>query len=35
MYINGKMIPAETQKNGRRGIKENDGGGDLSILDIL
>jgi hypothetical protein len=35
MYVNGKMIPAETiPKMGEEGIKENDGGDELKY-DIL
>jgi hypothetical protein len=33
MYENGKMRPVETipySRNGRRGIKENDGGGEFN-----
>jgi hypothetical protein len=38
MYVNGKMIPAETVPGmGVEGIKENDGGGEFKcdIVDIL
>jgi hypothetical protein len=31
MYVNGKMRPVETiPEMGRRGIKENDGGGEVN-----
>jgi hypothetical protein len=31
MYVNGKMRPVETiPEMGRRGIKENDGGGEFN-----
>jgi hypothetical protein len=38
MYVNGKMRPVETiPRMGKRGIKENDGGGEFryDIFDIL
>jgi hypothetical protein len=30
VYINGKMSPVETSRNGERGIKENAGGVEIN-----
>jgi hypothetical protein len=30
MYVNGKMRPVETSRNGGKGAKENDGGGEFN-----
>jgi hypothetical protein len=37
MYVNAKMIPVETSRNGRRGMKENSGRGvfKYDIFDTL